>query len=514
MIDIRFYNTLSRSIEAFQPIDPPEVYMYNCGPTVYDFQHIGNFRTFIFADVLRRFLELVGFTVRQVMNITDLGHMTDDQTADGGGEDKMEVAARRVKEAKKRGELPPDAVDDPDDPYQVADYYTKAFIDDARVLGLKITDEYPQHMPRATRYVPQMQAMIAALIEKKFAYVALDQAVYFDVQKFSDYGRLSGNTLEKLRGGASGRVLEEHQSAKKHPADFLLWKPDPAHIMKWDSPWGTGYPNWHIECSTMAVHVLRRDIIDIHTGGEDNIFPHHECEIAQTRGATGHDSFARYWMHARHLLFEGQKMSKSKGTFFTRRDLMSGQATGRDVHPAIIRYELMRGHYRSNLNFTFKGLQDSALAVAEIRRFARFMDQSASGQEAEADLSHPVLKRFSEALADDLNISGALAVLFEWMAKPKGKPAINLAVLRKIDSVLNVLETPALGEADELARGSLEPAELNDRLHRINEARKSKNYELADQEKQLLRDLDYEVMDTPEGTVVAPKPIVVAPAVS
>lgn len=506
-LNIRFYNTLTSQTEVFEPIEPPGVAMYSCGPTVYDYSQIGNFRTFIFADILRRFLELAGYDVRQVMNVTDVGHMTDDELADGGGEDKMQVGVQRLKQAKQQGKA--NGVENPDDPYQVARFFTDAFLHDAKLLGLKIADESPQRVPRASDHIVQMQAMIRRLIEKDHAYVADDGAVYYDVRTFPEYGRLSGNSLDQLRGGAGGRVQDEHQARKRHPADFLLWKPDASHIMKWDSPWGVGFPGWHIECSAMATHVLGRQVIDIHTGGEDNIFPHHECEIAQTCGVTGEQSFAHTWMHARYLLVDGEKMSKRTGTFFTVRDLTSGQATGRTVHPAIIRYELLRTHYRSNLNFTFKGLQDSAMAVAELRKVAATMTERANGQEGEVDVSHPVLKDFVEALADDLNISRSLAVVFAWLSKGKGNPVENLAVLNKIDSVLNVLRTPAFDEADSLTTGRLKSDDLNTRLDQINQARQEKDYDRADQLKQALRELDYDVMDTPKGTVAVPKPIVV-----
>lgn len=508
---IRFYNTLTNTLEPFNPIDPPHVSMYNCGPTVYDFAHIGNFRAFVFADVLRRFLELSGHDVHQVMNITDVGHMTEDQLADGGGRDKMQVATQRLKEAKKQGRAD---VENPDDPYQVAAFFTDAFLDDARKLNLKVANEFPQHMPRATQHVEQMKAMIARLIQSGHAYVAqgdngAGRAVYYDVQSFPDYGKLSGNTLDKLRGGAGGRVLDEHQRDKRHPADFLLWKTDASHIMKWDSPWGAGYPGWHIECSAMATHVLGRETIDIHTGGEDNIFPHHECEIAQTRGATGQSSFANVWLHTRFLLVNGEKMSKSKGNFFTVRDLLEGIVPNiARVHPAILRYELMRTHYRSNMDFTFKGLQDSAYAVDELRsHHARWSDAS-GGQAAEVDASHPVLKGFVDALSDDLNMSGALGVVFEWLKKPKGKAAVHLGVLEKIDSVLGVLRTPALGRDDVLARGSLSDEELKARLQKINVARAAKDFAAADEEKNALRALNYNVMDAPGGTVATARPVI------
>ena len=514
---IRFYNTLTHQVEPFEPLEPPRVLMYNCGPTVYDFAHIGNFRAFLFADILRRFLELVGYEVSQVMNITDVGHMTDDAVADGAGEDKMAAAARRLKEAKKAGTVPGDVdtIADPDDPYQVAEFYTRAFVEDARMLNLRVADAYdddPQRsaMPRATHYVPQMQKMIERLIEQGHAYIGADGAVYYAVESFPDYGRLSGNTLDQIRGGAGGRISAEHQAAKRHPADFLLWKPDPTHIMKWQSPWGEGYPGWHIECSTMAMEKLGREVIDIHTGGEDNIFPHHECEIAQSCGATGQDRFARYWLHTRFLLVEGEKMSKRRGNFFTVRDVLEGRCTGRPVHPAILRFALLRGHYRSNMDFTVKGVQDAAWAVNDLRRAERTWSAATGGQaDDKVDLSHPVLKRFTEALADDLNISAALAAVFEWLKQRSGKARVNLAVLQQVDSVLGVLHTPALGERDLLAEGSLPAEQLNDKLQAINEARRQKDYATADALKQQLRELDYDVMDTPTGTEATAKPVVV-----
>ena len=340
-MDIRFYNTLTNRVEPFEPIDSDCVRMYSCGPTVYDFAHIGNFRSFLFADLVRRTLEYFGYPVHHVMNITDVGHMTDDALADGAGEDKMAAASRRIREDKKSGKVPEGAVENPDDPYQIAQYYTDAFLEDARRLGLKVAFEYEDNILHATQNIDAMQDMIGQLIDNGHAYVGPDGVVYYSVESFADYGQLSGNTLDQLQAGAGGRVSDQDQANKRHPADFMLWKADPSHIMKWDSPWGTGYPGWHIECSCMARKRLGRDVIDIHTGGEDLIFPHHECEIAQSRGATGADAFARFWMHARFLMVEGEKMSKRRGNFWTVRDVLEGRATGRPVHPAVLRLELI-----------------------------------------------------------------------------------------------------------------------------------------------------------------------------
>lgn len=509
-MDIRFYNTLAHGLEAFKALEPPDVSMYNCGPTVYDYAHIGNFRAFVFADVLRRFLELAGYRVHQVMNLTDVGHMTEDALADGGGQDKMQVAIQRIKAAKKAGKVPDDAVADPNDPYQIAQFFIDAFLADAKRLGLKVADEYPAQMPRATDHIEQMKSLIEKLIERGHAYIAQDGAVYYDVQSFGEYGQLSGNTLDRLRGGAGGRVLGEHQAAKRHGADFLLWKPDASHLMKWESPWGVGYPGWHIECSAMAMAVLGKQTIDIHTGGEDNIFPHHECEIAQSCGATGRP-FANYWMHTRFLLVEGEKMSKSKGNFFTVRDVLEGQVTGKTVDPAVLRYELFKSHYRANANFTKKGLEESGQNVQRLRDFAEEVRNRAGGVEGQVDLSHSVLAEFTEALADDLNMSKALAVVFKWMSQSQESSAEALAVLEQIDSVLGVLK-PVMHETESTNTTCLRDGtnlglitQAMKQCEAIDAARVAKDFTTADRLRQELTDAGYEVKTTQAGTVARQK---------
>jgi cysteinyl-tRNA synthetase len=498
-MDIHFYNTLTHRKERFTPIKPGVVSMYNCGPTVYDYAHIGNFRTFIFADVLRRFLELSGHKVKQVMNITDVGHMTDDQLADGGGEDKMAAAAARLKASKKQGAA---LVDNPDDPYAVAEFFTKAFIQDAKLLGLKIADEYPGQMPRATEHVaPSMIPMIKSLIEKDHAYVADDGAVYFAVQSFPDYGKLSGNSLDQLKGGAGGRVQDTHQTHKRHPADFLLWKPDKTHLMKWDSPWGVGYPGWHIECSAMARALLGQDTIDIHTGGEDNIFPHHECEIAQSCCATGQPHFARFWMHSRFLLVEGEKMSKSKGNFHTVRDVLEGKVTGRPVDPAVLRFELLKGHYRSNINFTAKGLSDSASAVQKLRDATYRWTVEGSVVDSEG-MKYSVIDEFKSALADDLNMSAALGVLFSWLKYEPGNPNEAAAVLMKANHILRFL---SMGEEVAFAGGHAGSSNLDIKklCGQLDAARAERDFDKADTLRQQLIDAGYDVKTTKDGTVAS-----------
>ena len=445
---LQLYNTLTRTVEPFVPADPACVTFYTCGPTVYDDAHIGNFRSFLAADLLRRWIESPlcelandqrpeaaranGRRVVHVMNITDVGHMTDDDTADGAGEDKMQAAERRLLESKKSGTAHAGAAAevDPRDPRSIADFYASRFIEDATRLGLKVVVEAakdPTLLPRATHNVPGMIAMIERLIERGFAYRAGD-AVYFDVQKFSSYGRLSGNSLDELRGGAGGRVSAENQASKRHPADFLLWKADATHLMKWDSPWGAGYPGWHIECSVMSLGRLvpgglERVFaqtgaagggafeIDLHSGGEDNIFPHHECERAQSCACTGSERFARHWFHARFLLVEGEKMSKSKGNFFTARDLF---AKGHE--PAAVRFELLKTHYRANANFTEQGLRDARKRIEFYQRVARYVSAAMQDPElARANKFHTLLlekmQQFTDAMHSDLNIAGALGVL-------------------------------------------------------------------------------------------------------
>ncbi|MEM9914222.1 MAG: cysteine--tRNA ligase [Planctomycetota bacterium] len=497
-----FFNTLTHQVDPFTSLKAGKVTMYNCGPTVYDFAHIGNFKTFLFADVLRRFLELVGYDVHQVMNLTDVGHMTDDALADGGGEDKMAAAAKRLLESKKAGHAHAAVIDDPNDPYQVAQFYIDAFLEDGRALGLKVIDEHPQNMPRATEHIRQMLEMIGRLLERGHAYVADDQAVYFRVESFPDYGELSGNSLDQLRGGAGGRVDAATQAIKQHPADFMLWKHDPSHLMKWDpkdigvtgpaAELGAGYPGWHIECSTMAMQVLGAEVIDIHTGGEDLIFPHHECEIAQSRGATGQDYFAKFWMHARHLMVEGEKMSKRGGNFFTVRQILDGEFTGRPVDPAVLRYELIKANYRSQVNFTKRGLEDSAANVRKLREFTAALEAQAS-KPAEVDNTHPAVARFVEALADDLNIAGALAAVFEFVNAPAEDPGEALGVMRKFDQVLGVMFVDA-SAGDDASWAETKAADLD-------AARAAKDYAQADAVRDELQAAGYDVKTTKDGTV-------------
>ncbi len=490
---IQFYNSLTNQLEEFKSIEAGRVSMYSCGPTVYDFAHIGNFRSFLFGDVLRRFLELAGYSVDHVMNITDVGHMTD------GEEDKMKLAASRFKQNKKSYRVEEGVVVDPDDPWQIAEYYTNAFLEDAKKLGYKIAFE-PDRIPRATDHIDNMIAMINRLLERGHAYISGDGVVYYSVETFPQYGRLSGNTLDKLQSGAGGRVSDTDQMQKKHPADFMLWKPDDHHLMKWDSPWGTGYPGWHIECSVMARALLGSDVIDIHTGGEDLIFPHHECEIAQSCGATGNDRFANYWIHARFLFVENEKMSKSKGNFFTARDVFEGRVIeGSHVHPAVLRYELIKSHYRANMNFTIKGLKDANADVLRMFEFQKQLEAETGGQADEVGLDHPVLKQFTDALADDLNIAGALSVVHPWIRSRPGDSNARVArgVWLKINSVLGFEDTSTTNAQEE---ATLEQAEKW--CEEMNAARGQKDWPKADALRQKIIDAGFKVNQTKDGATI------------
>ncbi len=508
---LMLYNTLTHRIEPFTPADPDRVTFYTCGPTVYDDAHIGNFRAFLAADLLRRFLESPLCTVTapdgsprngprrvvHVMNITDVGHMTDDSNADGGGEDKMAVAGRRIAEAKKAGKIPGDADVDPADPRAVARFFAGRFLEDARALGLKVAAEADRDaslMPRASEQIDAMRAIITRLLETGAAYTAGEpgaRAVYFDVRTFEPYGRLSGNTLDKLRGGAGGRVRETHQSQKRHPADFLLWKEDEAHIMKWPAPesprtagWGEGYPGWHIECTAMSLgrlvpgglgRVLESPggaEIDLHSGGEDNIFPHHECEIAQSCALTGSSTFARHWFHARYLMVEGEKMSKSRGTFYTARDLF---ALGHE--PAALRLELIKTHYRTNADFSIEGLRASARFVERFRRF-----REACPDPEPSD--HPVLRAVADALHDDLNIAGALGEINKWINATKSPTAADARAVHTIDDVLGLLGLPRGGQKETeigVYTQGVEPSgEIEALLAERAEARRRRDFARAD----------------------------------
>ncbi|OQA01026.1 MAG: Cysteine--tRNA ligase [Planctomycetes bacterium ADurb.Bin401] len=465
---MRLYNTLTHKIEEFVPMQQGKVGMYSCGPTVYSHPHIGNFRSFLVADLLKRFLEFKGYQVTHIMNITDVGHLVDD--ADEGA-DKLEEAAKKQKK----------------NPLEIAQFYTDSFMQAGKLLNLKPATRYP----KATEHIPQMIEMVKSLINKGYAYV-VGNNVYYDVEKFAVYGRLSGNTLEELNAGARIEINQE----KKNPQDFALWKHDPKHLQQWDSPWGKGFPGWHIECSAMSSKYLG-DEFDIHTGGEDNIFPHHECEIAQSEAASG-KKFVHYWLHTRFLMFDGEKMSKSKGNLYTIQELIE-----KGFKKNAIRYSLISSHYRQNYNFTFDGLKASQQAIDKIQqcvnRLAEMTKNAQAGQISQQvkDLSANCLKDFDEALSDDLNISKALAVVFDFVREANKKQDANSAeasalldTMNKIDSVLGILE--ANGESEI-------PANIVELAEKRKAAKAAKDWKAADAVRAQIASMGWTVEDTPGG---------------
>jgi cysteinyl-tRNA synthetase len=456
------------------------------------------------------------------MNITDVGHMTDDAEGGEGGEDKMAVAGRRIAEAKKAGKLPAGVEIDPRDPYAIAAFYAARFIEDASRLGLKVAAEQvadPSLMPRATAHVPGMIKVVERLIARGHAYVTGQpgaRVVYFRVKSFQPYGRLSGNTLDALREGEGGRINAANQATKEHPADFLLWKEDASHIMKWESPWGAGYPGWHIECTVMsATRLLGAEgfepllakadgpgaIIDLHSGGEDNIFPHHECEIAQSCCAfsaspqTG--TFARAWFHLRHLMVEGTKMSKSKGNFFTARDLFA-----KGIQPAALRLELIRTHYRSNANFTMQGLSDGQRVVDRWRKVLAGSGADATGA---AEARARCLDEFAAAMNDDLNIAAAIAAVNTWTGSLAAPSADDAKAMKAIDAVLGVLSLEQLAQVSSeigvYAAGVTPDPEVEALLVRRRDARAAKDFKASDQIRDQLAAMGYAIKDQPGGKV-------------
>jgi cysteinyl-tRNA synthetase len=505
-VPLRWTNTYSKTVEEFAPLDQPPVRLYSCGPTVYSFAHIGNFRTFLLGDLVRRVLERNGHRVRHVMNITDVGHMTQDHLADAQGEDKLSRAARELGW----------------DPYRVAEHFLAAFVADAQALRLEnyrpaeaaVADLHP----RATSFVPEMLAMIQTLLERGHAYTDSLGQVYFSIASFPEYGQLSGKVLDELEAGARVEVREE----KRDPRDFALWKVDPKHLMQWDPhgadgwppghwerlarlvPGGVdprvkkGFPGWHIECSAM-VRACLGETIDIHTGGEDNIFPHHECEIAQSCGAfdcrlpgpaaspAPRRTFARFWLHGRHLLVEGRKMSKRDGSFYTVRDLMDPVAAGRPdlgeelarhgfaggkVSPPVLRLTLMWGHYRQVMNFSYDLLTQARAAVTRLQSlYERAFEAAGPGgapSEAVKGALAP-LAVFDEALNDDLDIERAMAAVLDLVSRAnqieKLSPADARAIqeaLESVDQVLDVLVRRRMGIVDKARLAALVAGPLPD----------------------------------------------------
>ena len=374
---LKLYNSESRQKEELRPIEPGHVRMYTCGPTVYNFAHIGNFRTYIFEDLLRRTIKFFGFKITQVMNLTDV----DDKTIKGAIQNNVTLN-------------------------EFTDTFKKAFFDDLKALNIEPAEYYPA----ATDFIPEMIELIQCLIDKGVAYKGGDGSIYFAIEKFPRYGCLSHFNLEDLKVGASERIATDEYE-KEHVADFVIWKKyDPKRDGKiyWDSPFGPGRPGWHLECSAMAMKILGKTL-DIHVGGIDNMFPHHENEIAQSEACTG-KRFVNLWMHSEHLIVDNKKMSKSLGNFYSLRYLLNKGYTGIQV-----RYMLLHTHYKSQLNFTFTGLDAIKGSLQRLNDFIQRMNEVEDGNSSHKAKSflEEAMKKFSESLADDLNISAALAAVFD-----------------------------------------------------------------------------------------------------
>jgi cysteinyl-tRNA synthetase len=463
---LRLFNTLSRAVEEFVPLDPAgkSVGMYCCGPTVYDFAHIGNWRTFLFADLARRTLEFRGYTVRHVMNVTDV-------------DDKI---IKRVRET----ELPLP---------QFTATFERAFFEDLKVLNCRA----PHQTPRATAHIADIIALIERLVAAGLAYRATDGSVYFSIEKYRasgrKYGQLLKLNLDELR---VGERISSDEYDKEAVADFALWKarvPEDG-VVFWSSPWGEGRPGWHIECSAMSMKVLGPSF-DLHLGGEDLVFPHHEDEIAQSEGSGVHapgQRFVRHWLHGAHLLVEGKKMSKSLGNFFTLRDLLARGYTGREI-----RCLLLSAHYRETFNFTLDGLQAARASLARLDECLAKLRERAGKTKAAPDAA--LVSRFSDALDNDLNVSGAWGAVFEWVRDVNRRlaegtmdataAAAALAAWDRLDTVLGI------GASLEIEV----PADIMALVEARQAARKAKDFTRADAIRDELKSKGWTVEDTPKG---------------
>jgi cysteinyl-tRNA synthetase len=456
---LRFKNTYSRQLEEFIPIEKGKVRMYTCGPTVYNFAHIGNFRTFMFEDLLRRYLKYKGFKVEQVMNITDI-------------DDK--IIRDSIQQGKKLNEF--------------TEPFTQAFFEDMDTLGIERADHYPH----ATAYIPQMVEIVKKLRERGLAY-EIHGNYYFKISAFKDYGKLAHLDMEGLKPGA--RVAAD-EYAKDSVSDFALWKAwdEKDGEVYWETDIGKGRPGWHLECSAMSMNILGEHF-DIHTGGVDNMFPHHENEIAQSEGATGH-KFVNYWMHSEYLIVEGKKMSKSLGNFYTLRDILDKGYSGK-----VVRYVLISTHYRQQLNFTFDSLEAARSALERYNDFISNLESYPGGKTdgSANDILHKTRCDFEAALDDDLNISGALGAVFDFIRdinRLKAEEKLSkeekdraLELIRKFDTVLNF----TTGKEESL------DAQVEALIKKRNDARKSKDFATSDKIRDQLIGMGIILEDTPQG---------------
>lgn len=460
---LRLYNTLSREKENFVPVGKT-VTMYSCGPTVYNYAHIGNLRTYVFMDIVRRVLRYDGYKLKGVMNITDVGHLLSDGDT---GEDKMELAAKKQQKS----------------PYEIAAYYTDVFFKDIAALNIG----KPEIIAKATDHIQDMIEYVKKLVELGYGYETSD-GIYFDISKFKDYGKLSRLNLEDQIAGARVEVNDE----KRHPADFALWKKAPKeHIMQWASPWGMGYPGWHIECSAMSRKYLG-SLIDIHSGGVDHIPVHHENEIAQSEALEGHKT-VNYWLHGEFMLVDGGKMSKSLGNTYT-----IAQLEEMGYSPLSFRYFCLNTHYRKKLNFTFEGLK--AAQTAYNRLLNALYEHKASKNTTDATVIDKYKTDFQAAIDDDLNIPLALGVL--WTMTKETPSGDIYALALEFDKVLGL-------DLNKAAPAAKEKIEVPDDIKAIAderfEARKAKNWAESDRLRDLLAEKGYAVLDAKDGYTLEKK---------
>ena len=452
-MDIFFYNTLTRKKEKFEPIKDNTVKIYTCGPTVYKDATIGNMRTFIFMDNLRRVLKYNGYKLKHVMNITDVGHLVSDGDE---GEDKM------VKSAKEEGKTPK----------EIAEYYTKLFFKDLELLNV----DMPEIICKATDYINDMLEFVKKLLTNGYAYET-STAIYFDVSKLDEYGILSGIDLRKQKAGARVDVDEE----KKNPYDFALWIKAPEnHIMKWDSPWGPSYPGWHIECSTMSQKHLGEQF-DIHTGGVDLIPTHHENEIAQSKGCTGKIP-AKFWMHGEFLLINGGKMSKSLGNVYLLKDIIE-----KGYEPLVYKYFCYTAHYRNKLNFTWEAIDASNKSLMKLRE--SYKKHLAGDENIEDDIILNYKNRFLKAINDDLNMPLAMGIVWE-VAKNEKKSKKIAELLLDFDKVLGL----KIDKKEDI------PEEVLKLLDERNIARKEKDWKKSDGLRDKIQEYGYRIEDTKDAT--------------
>jgi len=467
---LKLYNTLTKSKEIFEPIRPGKVGMYTCGPTVYDYIHIGNIRSYMTADILRRYLEYRGYEVRAIKNITDVGHLTEDDIAQAdSGEDKILKKARKEKKT----------------PREIAKFYEDYFKSAEKEMNILPA----RYFPKATAHISQMIKIISGLLEKGLAYEN-NGNVFFDVAKFPGYGKLSGNTLENLKTGAR---LEKHPD-KKNPWDFALWLKAPKnHLMKWKSPWSVGYPGWHIECSAMSLEYLG-ETLDIHTGGEDNIFPHHEAEIAQSESFTG-KKFVNYWTHTRHLLVDGEKMSKSKGNFYILEDVKKKGFSAMEL-----RLLLLSSHYRSPLNFTWDSMRQSQQNFKRISDFVLNLKNIIVEARYASFLPGKYQEKFESAMDDDLNTPLALSVLYNLITETN-----KLASRKKLDKktaadTLNLWNKMNKVFGLVIKDGPIEiPEEIKNLAEARERARRQENFQKSDSLRNLIKKKGYEIEDKEDG---------------